>query len=175
MFTVGAYLALKITHSARILGKIQYFSHLLSFLQPGSQNVNFSFLIYCIFFLLKERERGGADGCLLFLAYGPSILKLCRCLKGPVSVLSCQAVMEREFLSEHSVSYNINKITVKYFLQAESPLACFLGLVMGREHTKLPKILVGFLMRTLGRQTDGRRVVTFPLRRCFTSLAAYPL
>lgn len=83
--------------------------------------------------------------------------------------------MEREFLSEHSVSYNINKITVKYFLQAESPLACFLGLVMWREHTKLSKILVGFLMRTLGRQTDGRRVVTFPLRRCFTSLAAYPL
>lgn len=170
MFTVGAYLALKITHSARILGKIQYFSRLLPFLQPGSQDVNFSFLIYCNFFYWKR----GADGCLLFLAYGPSILKLCRCLKGPVSVLSCQAVMEREFLSEHSVSYNINKITVKYFLQDESPLACFLGLVMWREHTKLPKILVGFLMRTLGRQTDGR-IVTFRLRRCFTSLAVYQL
>lgn len=48
VFTVGTYLALKITHSARILGKIQYFSH-LPFLQPGSQDVNFSFLSYCIF------------------------------------------------------------------------------------------------------------------------------
>lgn len=62
--------------------------------------------------------------------------------------------MEREFLNEHLVSYNINKIAVKYFPQAESPLACFLGLVMWREHTKLPKILVGFLMRTLGRQME---------------------